>query len=126
MATKKESEIINQIRAQILQGYNQENILEFVEKEYRIKKPLLLFQKALMEFAKVHETKDSIKRGFAITAVGMLYRKMLESGDYPGALSAMKEFNKLNNLYVDIERKKPKFKKTKEGEDFSDFFSGEE
>ena len=89
--------------------------MEFIEKEYQGVDVSSNYEKAIIKFAENSITNTDIKHGFAIAAIQSLYQKMLSAGDYPGALAAIKEFNKINNLYEVPRKRKPQEKQDASG-----------
>lgn len=96
---KKENEIIVQIQKQLIEGNKSKDIIDFIQKEYKVKNVEILFNQALAMIAEYAQADKDFLKGFAIVASKELYRKMIEVGDFSGALAAIKEFSKLNNLY---------------------------
>lgn len=91
-------DIVVQTQKQIIEGHSKDDIIEFISDSGE-EEPEKIFAAALIKFSQHGLAEDAIKKGFACAAVQTLYQKMLEVGDFAGALSALKEFSKLNNLY---------------------------
>lgn len=56
-------------------------------------------QKALDKLDSVNETSAEVRRGWCIEAMREVYRRLLASGDYNGAIKAVKEIGLLSGAY---------------------------
>ena len=58
-----------------------------------------LYEESVENFKGITTEDSQIKLGFTECSLKLLYQKMMETGDYPGALASIREFAKLNNLH---------------------------
>lgn len=92
-------DLVNQIQKQIIAGHNRQDILDFIEESYPSVDAVLALNKSIVKFSDLNMLDTASKKGFAHAAIQSLYQKMVEVGDFSGALSAIKEYSKLNGLY---------------------------
>lgn len=93
------------MQRQILLGHAKLDILEWVKSQPYTGDAGKIYQDSVDAFAGINSNDPEIKIGFTEAALKMLYQKMIEIGDYTGALAALKEYSKLNKLG---EKQKPK------------------
>lgn len=101
------SKLTDQVKKNLIAGHDEPDILEYLttNEEAFNGRPLkedearLCVKAAWMLIEEGHSDDARRKRNLAEASLRMLYQKMLEVGDYAGALSAQKELNKLNKVY---------------------------
>lgn len=91
--------IIAKIQRLIVQGYSQADVLEWAKKEYPKEKEVALYKKAVACFSD-HAMNKVERLGFCLESTRYLFQKMVEVGDYNGALGAVKELAKLSDSYA--------------------------
>ena len=101
-----EKDYINDVFAFIIDGHSDNDIIDYL-KETGIdsEKTKIVFEKALEKLLKSTKLPAGVRRGWCLEAYRHLYQKMLSSGDYTGAMKAVKEIS------IIAESKEPEQKK---------------
>ena len=82
-----------------IQGHSNSNIMEFLEtQELTPENARNVLEQALNKFIKSANLPKTARRGWCLEAYRELYRKLFETGDYSGALKAIKEIANLAEL----------------------------
>lgn len=88
-----------QIYKYIIEGHSNDDILEYLEaSNMTLDQAKILFEEALKSFVKAANLPKSVRLGWCLEAYRDLYRRLLETGDYSGALKAIQEISKLSVL----------------------------
>ena len=83
----------------LIAGHGNANILEYLEtREVTPAQAKDILEEALTKFLKSAALPKSLRRGWCLEAYRELYRKLVETGDYSGALKAINEIAKLSDL----------------------------
>lgn len=90
--------IIAQVQRLIVQGHGKADVLEWLKKEHPKEKGEALYKKAVAFFTD-HAMNKIERLGFCQESARYLYQKMVEVGDYSGALRAIQEVAKLSDSY---------------------------
>jgi hypothetical protein len=75
----------------MLQGASGAQIVEAIAEKYPDADVKVLLQKAGDHFESISRADTSLIRGWCLEATRDLYRRMIEVGDYPNALRAVKQ-----------------------------------
>jgi hypothetical protein len=75
----------------MLEGNRAEDIVQAIRTTYAEENPEQLINAAGDHFATVGEADTSVIRGWCLEAYREMYRRMVDIGDYAGALKAIKE-----------------------------------
>jgi hypothetical protein len=103
---KPEKDYINDIVAFIIDGHSNNNIIDYLKNNgIGNEKAKIIFEKALEKLLRSTKLPVGVRRGWCLEAYRHLYQKMLSSGDYIGAMKAVKEISSI------AESKEPEQKK---------------
>ncbi len=98
MEAIKKEQLTAKVHRLILQGYGKSDVIEWINKEHPKENGAKLYKKVIS-----HLSDNTIGKaghlGFCRESVRFLYQKMVESGDYTGALRAIQELAKLSDSY---------------------------
>ncbi|GAF71789.1 unnamed protein product, partial [marine sediment metagenome] len=88
-----------QVHRFIVEGFSNADILEYLDKNgITIEDAKRSFENALNKFIKASKMPKSVMHGWCLEAYRDLYRRLLETGDYTGALRAVKEISSLADV----------------------------
>jgi len=79
----------------IIQGHTEHDIIQAVHAQFPKHDPKKLIGAAMLRIADAGQAPPEVLRGWALEAYRSLYRRMLEVGDFAGALAAVKEIARL-------------------------------
>ncbi len=83
----------------LIEGHGNANIIEYLEtREVTTAQAKSILEEALTKFVKSAALPKSLRRGWCLEAYRELYRKLVETGDYSGALKAVNDIAKLSDL----------------------------
>ncbi len=91
------SEQIHAVKVWILEGRDDYTIRQAIEASFPDTDPDKLIQTVLDAFAAFADADENVIRGWALEALRHLYEKMVEIGDYAGALKAIKELVRMTD-----------------------------
>jgi|SRR5690625_2654500 len=80
----------------MISGHNKADILEALAEKFPSANPQEVMVRALEAFAVAVKEPKEIIDGYCLEAYRGIYQKCLDTGDYSGALSAIKEIARLN------------------------------
>ena len=86
---------VNQVLKWILSGATERDISEAVANSYPATPPQPLICAALDHIRAAADCDPNVVRGFCVEATRDLYRRMVEIGDFTGALRALKQLSAL-------------------------------
>jgi hypothetical protein len=75
----------------MLEGNRSEDIAQALRAKFPDEEPTALLNAAADHFATVAQADPLVIRGFCLEALREMYRRMVDVGDYAGALKALKE-----------------------------------
>jgi hypothetical protein len=93
--SEQDPDQVNQVLKWILSGASERDVTEAVTNCYQTTDPQPLILAALHELRQAADADPQTIRGFCIEAVRDLYRRMLEIGDFTGALRAVKQLSEM-------------------------------
>jgi hypothetical protein len=79
----------------IIQGHDQQDILEAIATQWPGTKPKPLIIQAIKQIEEAGEPDPRLIKGFAVEATREVYRKCMEVGDHQTALRALKQLVEL-------------------------------
>ena len=95
---------VNQTIKWLLSGATHFDILEAIRSSYPGDDPAKLILDAMRLFEQAEFADARIVHGWCFEATKDLYRRMVEIGDYPGALKAVKQLSEMvNDLPIQID-----------------------
>ena len=89
---------MEQVFRWIIAGHTEHDIIDAIKATWPKRNPTKLIGDAMMKIANAGQVEPEILRGWAFEAYREIYRRMLEVGDYAGALAAVKEIARLPAL----------------------------
>jgi hypothetical protein len=93
---------VQQVVGWILTGAGMYEIYEAIETTFPESSPAALLKEAMDSFEQAANFNPEVVRGWCFEAARDLYRRMVETGDYPGALRAVKQIAEIaKNVYRD-------------------------
>ena len=90
----------------MIEGRSLEEIETFLRGQ-KVTRPVKVLDEARQRFRVVAEEEPGTRLGFLQAAVRSLFQRMIEVGDYPGALRALQELAKLSNAYQTAKESTP-------------------
>jgi len=91
---------VTQTVKMLLDGHSETDIREYLLEYGKPQKPKLIIRAALDNFKTIAAAPKATRLGFCQEAARELYRRMVEVGDYAGALRAIQELAKLTDAYA--------------------------
>jgi hypothetical protein len=89
----------DQVAHFLIEGNSNADILEYLEaQQMTAEAARTCLQDALAKFVKIARLPSEVRRGWCLEAYRDLYRKMVSTGDYTGALRAVQELAKLSDV----------------------------
>ncbi len=92
--TQKKCDPVEQTILWLLEGNRTPDIVEAIKENHPGDDPEKTIKAALAHFAEVGEADTTIIKGWCFEAYRELYRRMVDVGDYKGAIAAIKELRK--------------------------------
>jgi hypothetical protein len=86
---------VNQIYGWIISGASEADIVEAIKASWPNRNARPLIAQAIERFAEEADVTEDLMRGFCIAATRELYRKMVDVGDFVGAMRALKQMHEL-------------------------------
>lgn len=84
----------------LVEGHSNVDIMEYLDKQsFTAEDIALVFEQVLANFVKAANLPRSVRRGWCLEALRDLYQKLVSTGDYVGAIRAVREIAKLSGLY---------------------------
>lgn len=89
---------IRQVYRLLIEGHGKIDIIEAIEEQFPDHEPNQLLAEAAKSFAVIAAEPLTTIKGWALESTRTLYRKLVEVGDYVGALRAIKQLTELAQL----------------------------
>jgi hypothetical protein len=86
---------VEQVLQWIIQGENDANVLEAIKEFFPDQDPTALYEAAVDKVADASQVETSVIFGWLLLSRRELYRKMVEIGDFAGALRATEQIEKI-------------------------------
>lgn len=84
----------------LVEGHSNADIIEYLHGQSMTAEDVaLVFEQALSNFVKSANLPKTVRRGWCLEALRDLYQKLVATGDYVGAIRAVREIAKLSDLY---------------------------
>lgn len=107
--TAKPVDPVAMVARMLIAGNSTGDILEYLEANHMtVEAAKFILQEAFNAFVKSARLPAEVRKGWCLDSMRHLYRKMESTGDYSGALSAVKEIAKLADLYPGTGKTKEK------------------
>lgn len=91
--------VVDQVANFLVEGNSSADILEYLEAQRMTPEAAkTCLQNALAKFVKIARLPSEVRRGWCLEAYRDLYRKLVSTGDYAGALRAVQEIAKLADV----------------------------
>lgn len=92
------------VRGYFLQGASADDVIERITKDWGSKNPRDYIDAVFEAFAQTAAEDEMVARGWCLESARDLYCKMVECGDFAGALNALKEIAKLAKMPKPIQQ----------------------
>lgn len=84
----------------MVEGNSAADIIEYLRgQKMTTEEAALIFEQAISGLVRAATLPKAVRKGWCLEALRDLYRKLVASGDYAGALGAVKEIAKLSDIY---------------------------